>query len=325
MIKSNFLTFFTVMQLYKNRVHLGVKSNLLSTEVFRYLLPIKGSFSLFDLNYSAVLLKTSFHYLTFILKRRGSVLIVNESAYLSSYLKKEFEQIPQPVSYQNWPAGLLSNFKSVRSNSLKTYFLKKQFILHLFQLDSLGLLNSKLRNSIKSSFNFLKFRKELKRYIKNLNRIPNAMFVFDSLISEIALKEGKSVGVTLLGIADSNSKSFDLNYAVPGNSSSLKSLLFYLNFLKLIFVKSMLLEKRSFLVKCLNKKKSYRGLNFFFKSEPLSSIRNNLAKFYPYFLKKGYILNPFLDLYQPSYYSYKQLPLLTKILKSSVFFEDFFK
>ncbi len=116
--------------------------------------------------------------------------------------------------------------------------------MRLFQLDSRGLLSSKTRNVIKSSFNFLKFKKELGRYIKSLNRLPNIVFTFDSLLSDIPLSEARRLGITSFGLVDSNADSFKLNYGIPGNSTSIVSLTLYFKFLRLLFLKGQLRFER---------------------------------------------------------------------------------
>lgn len=319
-MKSNVLIFFTISQLYKQRVHLGVLRSNMHTNALRYMLPIKSKFSFVDLHYTSTLLKVSFNYIINILERRGNILLVNESPFLVNALKKEFETLQQPISYSNWPSGLLSNFKAVRKNSLKTYFLKKQFILKLFKLDSLGLLNSKVRNIIKASFNFLKFKKELNRYIRSLNRLPNMIFVLNSVLSDIALQEAKRVGITRFGICDNNADAFSLNYAIPGNSTSIQSLTLYFKFLKLTFLKGVLLERRNFLNRCLLKKRAYRGLNFLLSRVNADNITVSLSSFSHFFLKKGFVLNPYLSIYRSNLTFYKKVNMLNLFLKKQATF-----
>jgi ribosomal protein S2 len=323
-MKTNFLIFFTLSQLYKSRVHLGVVKSNLHVNAFRYLLPIRSTFSLMNIHYTSTLFKTSFHYLLTILEYRGTVLVVNESKFLSRVLKRELDALTQPVSYLSWSPGLLSNFKSVRRNSLKAYFLKRQFILKLFRLDAQGLLNSKTRNVIKSSFNFLKFRKELSRYIKSLNRLPNAIFTFDSVLSSIPLHEAYKLSITSFGISDSNADSFTLTYGIPGNSTSVLSLMLYFRFLKLLFLKALLLERRHFLTTCLNKKKDYQGLNYIldqFQGGKLSVSDDNIlsvSSFRNYFIKKGLLVNPFLDFYYNNLLCIQRIPTGKMSLKKSI-------
>lgn len=293
---KNFLVLFTLSQLYRQHVHLGVVHSSINPNMVRYLLPIKSSFSIMNLNVTLVLLKKSFNYMLHILEKRGLILLVNESKVFSDHLKSMFDNLNQPISYYNWSGGLLTNYRAVRSHSLKTYFLKKEFILQLFKYDSIGLLNSKTRNLIKSSFNFLKFKKELNRYIKNLNRLPNAIFVFDSIVSRVALVEANKLGITSLGICDSNSDSFQLNYGIPGNSFNYDSNLLYFKFMKLLILKGTLREKKNFLYKLITKKKSYRGLNFLYSNFPKNQPFN-LSIFSQYFLKKGQALNPYLSIF----------------------------
>lgn len=196
---------------------------------------------------------------------------------------------------------------------MKTYFLKKEFILQLFKYDSIGLLNSKTRNLIKSSFNFLKFKKELNRYIKNLNRVPNAIFVFDSIVSKIALAEANKLGITSLGICDSNSDSFSLNYGIPGNSFNYDSNLLYFRFMKLLILKGTLMEKKNFLNRTLNKKKSYRGLNFLYSTFPKNQPFN-LTSFSLHYTKKGQVLNPYLSIFNTPFIFYQNIRLLNLFL-----------
>lgn len=98
---KNFLVFFTLSQLYRHHVHLGVVHSSINPNMIRYLLPIKNSFSVMNLNVTLVLLKKSFNYMLHILEKRGLILLINESKVFSEYIKSMFGSLDQPVSYYN--------------------------------------------------------------------------------------------------------------------------------------------------------------------------------------------------------------------------------
>ena len=99
--KTSFLIYFTLIQLYRQRVHLGVSNSITNSIALRYLLPIKSKFSIMNLNYTIILFKLSFNYMLYTLMNRGNILLINESKALVHFLRESFETLNQPVSYEN--------------------------------------------------------------------------------------------------------------------------------------------------------------------------------------------------------------------------------
>ena len=60
--------------------------------------------------------------------------------------------------------------------------------------------------------------------IKNMDRIPDAIFVVDPKKERICVKEAESLGITLIGIADSNADPDELDYVIPGNDDAIRAI-----------------------------------------------------------------------------------------------------
>jgi hypothetical protein len=120
-----------------------------------------------------------------------------------------------------------------------------------------------LNNKIRSKFNLNIFLSELRKRIRKLYTLPHVVFVTDTMLSSVVVREANIVKIPLIGIVDSTSNVLDVSYPIPGNSSSLKTLLFYYKLLKLVVLKGILQEKVNFL-RVLSKK-----LNFELKTHQL--------------------------------------------------------
>lgn len=342
-------------------VHLGAQLSKSHTNMKRYLLPKTGdvSFSVLNLHYTLIYFRLSFNLMQNIIAKRGVLLVVNESKLLMSTLKESWKHLNQPISFGEWSSGTLTNFRFILKKTLKTFFVKSRLAQKIKKLtQSNGKLSLKLNNKIRSKFNLNIFLSELRKRIRKLYTLPHVVFVTDTMLSSVVVREANIVKIPLIGIVDSTSNVLDVSYPIPGNSSSLKTLLFYYKLLKLVVLKGILQEKVNFLrvlSKKLNfelkthqliktsktkravpfKKVSSSVLDTFFFKKDLSDFFTNsklFYLFYPNFHSKGFYkdLSLFHSFVKWHLYSFSKKQvllnkgLLIKALKSFFLNQQFF-
>lgn len=167
----------------------------------------------------------------------------------------------------------------------------------------LGTINLKTRNSISQIFNPSRYKKTITRHILNMSTMPSISFISDSVLSSVSVNEAFVLGLPSITLLDSGSVSSKLSYFVPGNSTSISSLLLYYNLFKNSIYQGLYKERYLFFLAGLKNKKivtnnfqlfkKNKKITFFKQNESLVSDRliQNLPLFQFYnILMKGALL-----------------------------------
>ncbi|WP_288187937.1 30S ribosomal protein S2, partial [Anaerostipes sp. CAG:276] len=116
---------------------------------------------------------------------------------------------------QRWLGGMLTNFKTIRSRIDRLKKIKK--------MEEDGTFEVLPKKEV------LELRKEMDKLQKNLggieemNEIPDMIFIVDPKKENICVQEAHTLGIPLVGIADTNSDPEDLEYIIPGNDDAIRA------------------------------------------------------------------------------------------------------
>lgn len=222
--------FFLQKNLIKNGVHLGIHSIMLHSDSFRYLLPVNSfKFSIINLNYTILGLKSFFFSTVYSISSRGLLLIINASKYLEKYLRFLFVGVDQPISRNAWIPGRLTNFKHIQEHSRKVFFYQERVLKYYKNNERFVRLNAPFKKLLNTNFNAKIYFKNSMRFIKYLDILPSLTFITDNILSTVSVKESAILDIPAFTINDSGSESYPASYPIPGNSRSISSLIFYYN------------------------------------------------------------------------------------------------
>ncbi|HET9678647.1 MAG: 30S ribosomal protein S2 [Buchnera aphidicola (Tetraneura akinire)] len=166
-----------------------------------------------------------FHFAILELKKiflkNGKILFVGTKKAASKIVKSSAIKMNQYYVNQRWLGGMLTNWKTVRQsiNRLKNLELqstdgtfkkltKKEALLRKRELE-------KLENSLGG--------------IKNIGGLPDALFIIDAEYENIAVKEANNLGIPVFSIVDTNSNPDGIDFVIPGNDDSIRSIDLYLS------------------------------------------------------------------------------------------------
>jgi len=122
------------------------------------------------------------------------------------------------VNYR-WLGGMLTNYSVIRKSVSKLNELEKKkndgTIKHLTKKEGLNLIRNvnKLNNSLSG--------------IKNMEQLPDVLFIVDVGYEKIAVKEARHLGIPIIGIVDTNSDPSDIDFVVPGNDDAMRAIKLY--------------------------------------------------------------------------------------------------
>ena len=149
----------------------------------------------------------------------GKVLFVGTKRSARDAIQAEAVRCGMPYVNQRWLGGMLTNFKTIR-----------QSIKRLQELEELRDSGALERRSKKEAQTLRREMDKLTRSlggIKEMNALPDALFVVDVGHEEIAVHEARKLGIPVVAVVDSNCSPDGIDYVVPGNDDAMKAIQLY--------------------------------------------------------------------------------------------------
>ena len=145
----------------------------------------------------------------------GTVLFVGTKKQAQEAVQTEAERCGMYYVNERWLGGMLTNFKTIQSRIKRLKDIEK-----MAEDGTFDVLPKKEVVNIKKEWD--KLEKNLGG-IKDMKRIPDAIFVVDPKKEKICVQEAHSLGITLIGIADTNCDPEELDYVIPGNDDAIRA------------------------------------------------------------------------------------------------------
>lgn len=211
----------TITDLFKAKIHFGHTKKFVSPKMIKYIHEINNKISIINLDLTLKLLTQSLNFIENIIKNDGTILFVGTKRQASKIIKTYSEKISMPYVENRWLGGLLTNYKTIKNsvNKLKELEsnIEKNNFKHLTKKEMLN--TNKQLNKLRLKFNG----------IKNMENIPDALFIIDINYEKTALLEANKLNIPVIGIVDTNSDPDKIDYIIPGNDDSTDSINFFMN------------------------------------------------------------------------------------------------
>ena len=204
-------------------VHFGHLRKKWNPKMLPYIFSEKKGIHVIDLNKTAAKLEEAGNVLRNMAKNDKTVLFVATKKQAKDIVKKAAMSCEMPFVTERWLGGMLTNFATIRKSVRKMQNIDKMF------------KDGTVKNITKKERLMLSRQKDkLEKVlggIANLNRIPQAVFVVDIFHEDIAISECKKLGINTLGMVDTNSDPNKVNFAIPSNDDSSKSIEYIVTYL----------------------------------------------------------------------------------------------
>ena len=197
-------------------VHFGHQTKRWNPKFGPYLYKHVHGISIIDLERTRECLEKATKFLIERLKDGANILLVGTKAQAQELVRELGESVAMPFCANRWLGGCLTNFETV-----KTSLAKYQRFLSMEESGELAKLPKKESSVI---------RREMTRMhrsfegIRNLQKRPDILLVVDATHEAIAIREARRLQIPTIGIVDTNSDPTVLDYPIPANDDSVKSL-----------------------------------------------------------------------------------------------------
>lgn len=197
-------------------VHFGHKTSRWHPKMAPYIYGKRNGAHVIDLTKTVEALEAALPKVTDITKNGGKVLFVGTRKSLRDVTKAAAEAAEMPYVTARWVGGTLTNTTTITKQLRKLADLERR------------MASGELENRY-SKLEVQRFQEEIdaleERYggIKNLNGNPAALIVADAKDDQGAIREAKALGIPVFAITDTNVDPSDINYVIPANDDSIKS------------------------------------------------------------------------------------------------------
>ena len=206
----------TMKELLEAGVHFGHQTKRWNPKMKEYIFGERNGIYIIDLQKTLKMFKEASKFIADLTADGKIVLFVGTKRQAQDAIAEEATRAGQFYINQRWLGGLLTNWVTVQKS-----------VKRLKELDEMA---TDGRYELLPKKEVVKLERERKHLqanlagIKNLNRLPDALFVIDSNKEQIAVKEARKLGIPVVAVVDTNCDPTEVDYVIPGNDDALRAI-----------------------------------------------------------------------------------------------------
>ena len=200
-------------------VHFGHKTRYWNPKMAPFIYGARFNVHIINLEHTLPMFRDALEFISKVAARRGKILFVGTKHVAQEIVREEATRCGMPYVDYRWLGGMLTNYKTIRQ-SIKRYK----------ELESLLLTNKVEQMTKKELLNLMREKDKLAAClagIKNMNGLPDALFIIDVGHEKIAVTEAHRLSIPVVGIVDTNTSPDGIDFPIPGNDDALRSIRLY--------------------------------------------------------------------------------------------------
>ena len=209
------MSVISMKQLLEAGVHFGHQTRRWNPKMAPYIYTERNGIYIIDLQKTVKKLEEAYLFVRDISAEGKEVLFVGTKKQAQDSIKVEAERCGMYYVNERWLGGMLTNFKTIQSRIARLKAIETMSTDGTFDV-----LPKKEVIGLKKEWE--KLEKNLGG-IKEMKRIPDAIFVVDPKKERICVQEAHILGIPLIGIADTNCDPDELDYVIPGNDDAIRA------------------------------------------------------------------------------------------------------
>ena len=205
----------TLKQLLEAGVHFGHQTKRWNPKMKRYIFGEKNGIYIINLELTLECLKRALAFLRKVASGGKDILFVGTKKQAKEVIQEVGVRCGMPYVHERWLGGMLTNFETVRKSVARLDWID--------QMERDGNLKFITK---KEASQLLKEREKLVRYlsgVRQMKRLPDALFMIDTKKEEIALKEARRLGIPTVALIDTNCDPEQVDYPIPGNDDAIRA------------------------------------------------------------------------------------------------------
>ncbi len=205
----------SMKQLLEAGVHFGHQTRRWNPKMAPYIFTERNGIYIIDLQKTVRKLEEAYMFVRDLSARGETVLFVGTKKQAQDSVREEAERAGAYYVNARWLGGMMTNFRTIRGRIARLNQLKK-----MAEDGTFDLLPKK---------EVIKFNREIEKLekflggIKEMKKLPGALFIVDPRKEKIAVAEAKKLGIPIVAIVDTNCDPDDVNYVIPGNDDAIRA------------------------------------------------------------------------------------------------------
>jgi small subunit ribosomal protein S2 len=207
-------------QMLEAGVHFGHQTRYWNPKMGAYIFGERNRIHIINLEKTLPLFNEAMNFVGKLAANGGKVLFVGTKRAAREAVREEASRCGMPFVNYRWLGGMLTNYKTV-----------KQSVKRLKDLEAMSEDGSMDRKFSKKEA--LGMRREMEKLnrslggIKDMNQLPDALFIVDVGYEDIAVAEARSLGIPVIGVVDTNNNPESIDYVIPGNDDAIRAVQLY--------------------------------------------------------------------------------------------------
>ena len=206
----------TLEEMLQAGVHFGHQTKYWNPKMEHHIFGVRDKIHIINLEHTVEMIKPAMKFVESVAAKNNKILFVGTKRTATDIIKNEATRCSMPYVNERWLGGMLTNYKTIRSSITRLENLLRQKEDGTF---------SKLTKK-----EGLKIQRDIDRLQKSIGGVtemgglPDALFIIDVKREAIAVSEASKMGIPIIGIVDSNSNPEGIDYVIPGNDDSIRSI-----------------------------------------------------------------------------------------------------
>ena len=212
---------FGIRQMFEAGVHFGHQTRFWNPEMAPYIYGERNKIHIINLDTTLPMFRSALEYLKSLGASGGKVLFVGTKRAARESIERNAERCRMPYTSHRWLGGMMTNFKTIRLSVKRYVELQEQ----QSSSEASGMTKKQL---LHRSREVIKLGRNLKG-IKDMVRLPEALFVIDVRHEKIAVSEATKLGIPVVAVVDTNSSCAGIDYVIPGNDDAIRAVDLYVS------------------------------------------------------------------------------------------------
>jgi small subunit ribosomal protein S2 len=209
----------TMRQMLEAGVHFGHQTRYWNPKMAEYIFGQRNKIHIVNLEKTLAMYQEALKFVRQLATNRGTILFVGTKRQARDIIAEEAQRCSMPYVDHRWLGGMLTNFKTVKAS-----------IKRLKDLETMAQDGTFDKMSKREALTLQREMDKLNRSlggIKEMNALPDALFVIDVGYQKIAVTEAMKLGIPIVGVVDTNHSPDGIAYVIPGNDDSSRAIRLY--------------------------------------------------------------------------------------------------
>lgn len=210
------MSVISMKQLLEAGVHFGHLTRRWNPKMARFIFTQRNGIYIIDLQKTQKQIDKAYDFIKDVVADGGSVLFVGTKKQAQDAVEQEAKKCEQFYVSHRWLGGMLTNHANIKKSINLMFELEKQ--------ENDGTFEALPKKEV---IKLKKKKDKLERFlggIRDMNKLPDVMFVVDPKKEHIAILEAKTLGIPVIGMIDTNSDPDEVDIAIPANDDAIRAI-----------------------------------------------------------------------------------------------------